>query len=65
MHICNMITGLPQTRGAGAPTRLETESANACKALLMRCVLLYVTFGFKTPTIFQRITNMAYLRQRN
>ena len=52
MHIYNMIMGLPPTRGAGAPTRLETKSAYACKALLMGCDLVYLTSGFKTPTIF-------------
>ena len=51
MHIYNMITGLPPTRGAGAPTRLETKSAYACNALLMGCDLVYLTSGFKTPTI--------------
>ena len=51
MHIYNIIMGVPPTRGAGAPTRLDTKSAHACKALLMGCDLLYVTSGFKTPTI--------------
>ena len=64
MHIYNMITGLPPTRGAGAPTRLETKSAYACKALLMGCDLMYLTSGFKTPTILQKFMNMAYLRQK-
>ena len=65
MHIYNMIMGLPPTPGAGAPTRLETKSAYACKALLMGCDLVYLTSGFKTPTILQKFMNMAYLRQKN
>ena len=65
MHIYNMIMGLPPTRGAGAPTRLETKSAYACKALLMGVDLLYLTSGFKTPTMLQKFMNMAYLRQKN
>ena len=64
MHIYNMITGLPPPRGAGAPTRLETKSAYACKALLMSCDWMYLTSGFKTPTILQKFMNMAYLRQK-
>ena len=51
MHIYSMIMGLLPTRGAGAATRLETESAHACKALLMACDLVYLTSGFKTLTI--------------
>ena len=65
MHIYNMNTGLPPTRGAGAPTRLEIQSAYACKALLMGCDLVYLTSEFKTPTISQKFMIMAYLRQRN
>ena len=65
MHIYNMIMGLPPPRGAAAPTRLETKSAYACKALLMGCDLVYLTSGFKTPTILQKFMNMAYLRQKN
>ena len=65
MHIYNIIMGLPPTRGAGAPTRLETKSAYACKALLMGCDLVYLTSGFKTPTILQKFMNMAYLGQKN
>ena len=65
MHIYNMIMGLPPTRGAGAPTRLETKSAYACKALLIGCELVYSTSGFKTPTILLKFMNMAYLRQKN
>ena len=65
MHIYNMIMGFPPTRGAGAPTRLEIKSAYACKALLMGCDLVYLTSGFKTPTILQKFMNMAYLRQKN
>ena len=64
MHIYNMITGLPPTRAAGAPTRLETKPVHACKALLMGCDLVYLTSGLKTPTILQKFMNMAYLRQR-
>ena len=51
MHDYNMIMRLPPTRGAGALMRLETKSAHACRALLMSCDLVYVTSGFKTPTI--------------
>ena len=51
MHIYNMTMGHPPTRGAGAPMCLETKSAYACKALLMGCDLVYLTLGFKTPTI--------------
>ena len=65
MHIYNMNTGLPPARGAGAPTRLETQSAYACKALLMGCDLVYFTSEFKTPTILQKFMIMAYLRQKN
>ena len=65
MHIYNIIMGLPPTRGAGVLTRLETKSAHACKALLMGSVLLYLTSGFKTPTILLKITNMAYLGQKS
>ena len=65
MHIYNMLMGLPATRGAGAPMRLETKSAYACRALLMGCDLVYLTSGFKTPTILQKFMNMAYLRQKN
>ena len=54
MHIYNMIMGLFPTRGASAPTRLKTKSAHACKALLMGCDLVYVTSGFKTPTIYKK-----------
>ena len=65
MHIYNMIMRLPPTRGAGAPTRSETKSAHACKALLIHCDLVYVTSGFKTPTTLEKFMNMAYLRQKN
>ena len=65
MHIYNTIMGPPPTRGAGAPTRLETKPAYACKALLMGCDLVYLTSGFKTPTILKNFMNMAYLRQKN
>ena len=65
MHIYNMIMGLPPTRGAGAPMRLETKSAYACEALLLGCDLVYLTPGFKTPTILQKFMNMAYLSQKN
>ena len=51
MHIYKMIMGLPPTRGAGAPTRLETKSAYACKAQLMGCHLVHVTSGSEQPTI--------------
>ena len=51
MHIYNMIMGLSATSGAGAPTCLETKSAHAWKALLMGFDLVYVSSGFKTPTI--------------
>ena len=55
MHIYNMIMGLPPTRGARAPTRLETKSAYACKALPMGCDLVYLTSGFKTTSNFIKI----------
>ena len=51
MHIYNMIMDVPPTCGAGALTRLETQSAHARKALLMGCDLVYVASGFKTPTM--------------
>ena len=51
MHIYNTIMGILSTHGAGALTRLEAKSAHASKALLMGCDLVYVTSGFKTPTI--------------
>ena len=62
MHIYDMLMGLPPTRGAGAPTRLETKLADACKALVMGCDLVYLTSGFKTPTFLEKFMNMAYLR---
>ena len=54
MHIYNMIMGLSPMRGARAPTCLETKSAHAWKALLMGCDLVYVTSGFKTPTMLRK-----------
>ena len=49
MHIYNMIMGLPPTRGAGAPTRLETKSAYACKAQLMGFHLVCLHSGSEQP----------------
>ena len=61
MHMYNLFMDLPSTHGGSAPTRLKTKSADACKALPMGCDLVYLSFGFTTPTTLEKFTNMAYL----